>query len=682
MRLAEPLRVGPLRLRNRVVFAAHLTNAAVDGVVTDQHVAYYAARAAGGAGLVITEEHSVHPGDHPYEKLIRGWDPAVVPGYRRLTAAVHAHGAPVLAQLNHNGGQSSGMYSREPVWAPSPVPDPMFREVPQEITTAGIAELVAGYATVARHCVAGGFDGVELQCSHASILRQFLSPLTNHRTDSHGGALEDRVRVVREALVAVRAEVGPDRVVGVRLCGDEGLPGGTPLAEMVRTAQLLEPHVDYVNTSIGVATATLHLIEASMHVEPGYALFIPSAVRRAVSVPVVGVGRFTTPAHAERALAEGHCDLVGVVRGQIADPTFASALPPPAPAPAPPGCQQSHHQDTRRPDGGFPDTGAAGAGRAVAAEQLSGQACIGCNQECVGRVGLNRGLQCAVNPRAGREAVAVPAPTRSKRVLVVGGGPGGLRAAATAAEGGHRVLLCEGSSAMGGQVALAAVAPGRAELGHLVRDLLARCRALGVEVRTGCPVDEAVVRREAPDAVVLATGATPGRPEWARGANRVVDVRDVLAGRVAPTGSVLVHDELGGHAATSVAELLADRGCAVTISTPAMVVAQDLGTTLDMELFHRRAHRAGIALVTDRVVLAATARPGGVAVRVLEHTTGAVAEVAPDWVVTAVPAEPRDELWPPLRDRPGPAVHRVGDCLAPRLAADAVRDGHRVGLAV
>jgi 2,4-dienoyl-CoA reductase (NADPH2) len=265
-------------------------------------------------------------------------------------------------------------------------------------------------------------------------------------------------------------------------------------------------------------------------------------------------------------------------------------------------------------------------------------------------------------------------------VLVVGAGPAGLRAAATAAERGHRVLLCERAPTTGGQVALAATAPGRAELGHLTRDLLARCRALGVEVRTGAPVDVAVVEREAPDAVVLTTGARAGRPGWARGVDRVVDVRDVLSGRVAPTGSVLVHDELGHHAATSVAELLAARGCAVRIATPAMVAAQYLGTTLDAEMFHRRAHRAGITLATDRVVLAATARPGGVVVRVLEHTTGAVADVEHDWVVTAVAAEPRDGLWAALRGRPD--VHRAGDCLAPRTAGDAVRDGERVALAL
>ena len=168
--LFTPLRVGPLTLANRVVFAAHLTNYACDGLPTGQHAAYYARRAAGGAGLIITEEHSTHPADRPYEKLIQGYRPEVIPGYRRITDAVHAHGVPVLAQLNHNGGQSSGMYSRLPVQAPSPVPDPLFREVPKPVEPHEIAEIVAGYARVARHCAAGGFDGGELQCSQSSII--------------------------------------------------------------------------------------------------------------------------------------------------------------------------------------------------------------------------------------------------------------------------------------------------------------------------------------------------------------------------------------------------------------------------------------------------------------------------------------------------------------------------------
>lgn len=633
----EPLRLGPLTLRNRIVFSAHLTNAAVDGHPTGQHTAYYAARAAGGAGLVITEEHSVHPADRPYEKLIRGHDPAVIPAYRSLTDAVHRHGAAVIAQLNHNGGQASGMYSREPLWAPSAVADPMFREVPKAVTAAEIGELVAGYATVAGHCVAGGFDGVELQCSHASILRQFLSPLTNRRTDGYGGSLPARVRIVREVVAAVREVIGPDRVLGVRLGGDEGIRGGIPLEEAVETARILERdgHLEYLNTSIGVATATLHLIEAPMPVRPGYALHIPAAIKAACSLPVIGVGRFTTRAEAEAALA--HCDLVGVVRGQIADPSFASSATP--------------------------------------------RACIACNQECVGRVGMNQRLGCLVNPRAGREAEPLARPTARRSVLVVGGGPAGLQAAASAAARGHRVVLCERGAGVGGQVAVAAAAAGRAEFGNLARDLAAECERLGVEIRTGVAVDVAAVDAAAPDTVVLATGARPARPGWARGVDRVVDVRDVLEGRVAPSGSVLVYDELGFHQAASVAETLAARGCAVEIMTPALVAVQDLGLTLDMELFHRRAAAAGITMTTDRVVLGATPDDGRITVAVLHHTVDRMAETTCDWVVCAVPGEPEDELWLGLRDRRIP-VHRIGDCLAPRRADAAVREGFRVGAAL
>ncbi|GAA4708374.1 FAD-dependent oxidoreductase [Pseudonocardia yuanmonensis] len=619
--LHEPLHAGRLRLRNRVVFTAHLTGYATDGLPTPRHTAYYAARAAGGAGLVITEEHSVHRHDRPYEKLIRGHDPAVLPGYRALTDAVHAHGAVVLAQLNHNGPQSSGLYSREPVRGPSAVPDPMFREVPVAMTEADLDEVVAGYALTARHCVEGGFDGVELQCSHASLVRCFLSPATNHRDDAYGGTLENRARLLLRIVAAVRRELG-DRVLGVRLGGEEGIEGGIGLDEGVALARLLEGtgEVDHLNTSIGVATASLHLIEASMHTPADYATFIPSAIRAAVRVPVIAVGRFTEPAVAEQALVEGHCDVVGVARGQIASPDFAAPGGP-----------------TR--------------------------VCVGCNQECVGRVGMNQPLGCAVNPRAGHESVALPMPAVPRRVIVAGGGPAGLRAAATAAGRGHRVTLYE-RGRLGGQLALAALAPGRGELAHVVRDLVAECERAGVEIVRGEPGDLGGA-----DVVVLATGARPAR-RWPG----ALDVRDVLDGAAAPTGAVLVVDELGFHHATSVAELLAARGCTVEIVTPGMVVGQDLGLTLDREGFRRRAHAAGIRLTTDRLVTAV--EPGRVTL--VHHPTGRTETREVDAVVCAVPAEPDDALWSTLRDRPG--VHRIGDCLAPRRMDAALRDGERLAV--
>src|SRR4029453_18741549 len=220
-------------------------------------------RAAGGTGLIITEEHSTHPTDWPYEKLIHGFHRDVIPGYKRITEAVHRHRTPIFAQINHNGGQASSMFSRLPVWAPSPVADPLFREVPHAVTSAEIAEIVAGYALVAEHCAEGGFDGIELQCSHSSIVRGFLSPATNHRQDAYGGTLENRSRLLLEIVHAVRRIIGPGLALGVRICGDELIDGGTTIDEAVEVAQIVEGtgHVDYINTSIGVATASLFMIE-------------------------------------------------------------------------------------------------------------------------------------------------------------------------------------------------------------------------------------------------------------------------------------------------------------------------------------------------------------------------------------------------------------------------------------
>lgn len=655
--LWTPLALGPVTARNRIVFSAHLTNYARDGKPTEQHAAYYAARAAGGSGLIITEEHSTHPTDWPYEKLIHGFHRDVIPGYQRITQAVHRHRVPIFAQINHNGGQASSMYSRLPVWAPSPVADPLFREVPKAVTHAEIDEIVAGYATVAEHCAEGGFDGIELQCSHSSIVRGFLSPATNRRSDEYGGSLANRARLLLQIVAAVRRVIGNRLALGVRLCGDELIEGGTTIDEAVDVARMVEAtgQVDYINTSIGVATASLFMIEASMHIPPGYALFIPSAIRKAVDLPVVGVGRFKDPLQAERALAEGHCDLVGVVRGQIADADFGVKS------------------------------------RAGATDEV--RLCLSCNQECVGRMGLNRWLGCIENPRTGREHEwAVNrhvrlAPTPMS-VLVVGAGPAGLQAAIAAARAGHRVTVLEREQQAGGQVRLAASVPNRAEFGDLVRNQLAECRRLGVPIEFGVSVWPGLVAERGADHVIVATGAEPQRPWWAPdGAalvdeGRVVDVRHVLDGTAAgggpqPGDSVVVIDEIGFHHATSVAELLADRECVVEIVTPGMVVGQDLGITLDMENWWIRASAKGIVQSTDLVPMGIEGRT----LTLLHHPTGTHVTRTPDWVVLAVPPHPVEWLYHELKAA-GVSVERAGDCVAPRRAHAAVVDGERAGAAL
>ena len=490
--LWTPLQLGPVTVRNRIVFSAHLTNYAQDGKPTEQHAAYYQERAAGGVGLIITEEHSTHPTDWPYEKLIHGFHRDVIPGYRRITDAVHRHRTPIFAQINHNGGQASSLYSRLPVWAPSPVADPLFREVPKAVDRHEIAEIVAGYARVAENCAEGGFDGIELQCSHSSIVRGFLSPATNRRTDDYGGPLANRARILLEIVAAVRAAIGTELALGVRICGDELIEGGTTIDDAVEVARMVEGsgHVDYINTSIGVATASLFMIEASMHIPPGYAMFIPSALRQAVDLPVVGVGRFKDPLQAERALAEGQCDLVGVVRGQIADAEFVAKA------------RAGFTDDTRL--------------------------CLSCNQECVGRMGLNRWLGCIENPRTGRESEGVgearPVAV-GRRVLVIGAGPAGLQAAIAAARNGHHVTVLEREPHAGGQVRLAATVPNRAELGDLVRNQVHECGRLGVTIEYGVDATASDVERRRPDSVIVAAGGRldrrrPRRPHRGRSACR------------------------------------------------------------------------------------------------------------------------------------------------------------------
>jgi NADPH-dependent 2,4-dienoyl-CoA reductase/sulfur reductase-like enzyme len=380
-----------------------------------------------------------------------------------------------------------------------------------------------------------------------------------------------------------------------------------------------------------------------MHIPPGYSMYIPSALRKAVDLPIVGVGRFKDPLQAERALAEGHCDLVGVVRGQIADADFVAKA------------RAGFTDDTRL--------------------------CLSCNQECVGRMGLNRWLGCIENPRTGRESEGVGEArpvTVGRRVLVVGAGPAGLQTAIAAARNGHHVTVVERSDAAGGQVRLAASVPNRAEFGDLVRNQLHECGRLGVEIEYGvdATVDEVLRRR--PDTVVVATGAVAARPWWAPGdADWIVDVRDVLDGSAHPTGSVLVLDELGFHHATSVAEVLADRGCDVEVVSPGMVVGQDLGITLDLENWWIRAGAKGITQSTELVPMSVD----GHTLELQHHPTGRMVTRTPDWVVLAVPATPADALYHDLRAA-AVEVERVGDAVAPRRAHAAVIDGERVGAAV
>jgi 2,4-dienoyl-CoA reductase (NADPH2) len=379
------------------------------------------------------------------------------------------------------------------------------------------------------------------------------------------------------------------------------------------------------------------MVEGSMHLPPGYQLFTAAALRQVTDLPVVGVGRIKDPVQAEQVLAGGACDLVGMVRQQIADPHTALKA------------RQGRVEEIRL--------------------------CISCNQECIGREGLNLDLGCIENPATGHErefgGQGPPPAARSRRVLVVGGGPAGMQCAALAARRGHRVTLAEAGAELGGQVRLAVKVPNRAEFGDLVRNLAGEVRRAGVEVRTGVRLEAEQVLGGGWDAVVCCTGALPASP-----AEGVLSVWEVMQG--AELGeTVAVVDMVGFHQATSTAEWLAERGHRVEVVASSLLVGQDLGLTLDFENWHRRVLAMGVRI---RPGLAPLSYGDGL-IQAVEVASGRQVELGPyDSIVVANHGRADDGLYMSLKGRL--EVHRAGDCVAPRRAGNAVQEGYQVALSL
>ncbi len=644
--LFEPLPLGSKTAPSRFVFAAHQTNFATHHRFERRHAAYYGARAAGGVGLIVLEGSVIHPSDWPYEYVIRGYDAQVVDGYRLVADAVHRQGGLALAHLTHSGMQGSSHYSQLPLWAPSPVPEVSSREMPQEMEAADIEAVVEGFAQSARYAMDGDLDGVEINAGQNSLIRQFLSPLTNQRGDDHGGDLDNRLRFGRAVIGAVREAVGREAVVGLRLAGDEHAPwAGLKPEDAADIARLLagDGLIDFISVTSGSIYSS-HQTRPGLYAQPGFAVPLAGLIKQAVTVPVFAQGSIVDPAMAAAILADGQADAVEMTRALIADPALPQKV------------------------------------RNGAAESM--RPCTLCNQLCVVAQVQNPRLSCVNNPAAGHEWLPEFAPpTRAPmrhRVMVVGAGPAGLEAARVAAERGHDVTVYERERCTGGAVRLAASAPQRERLALTADWLETQVRYLQVPIRTGVEVTPEMVQAEAPDAVIVAVGGQVDRSfaAAANGGPQRVDARQVLRGDVTATpGKAIVLDGIGDQIAMGVAEWLSDRGWQVEVVSADMFVGQRLTATMELTPWNQRASAKGIALRPQIEVDRVTGRTV-VGVDVFDRKPVEIGEV--DLVVTADHERPDEGLYFALKEA-GRRVFRAGDCVAPRSMSQAILEGYRAG---
>jgi mycofactocin system FadH/OYE family oxidoreductase 2 len=641
--LFSPLRIGRITVPNRISFSAHLTNFAEKGLPSERHTFYYAARARGGTGLIITEEQAVHPTDRSYEKSVEAFQPEVIPRFKEITRAVHEYETKIFAQLNHNGQQGDGSLSRLPVWAPSPVPDVLFREIPKEMEIEEIHEVIQYFCRSALHVREGGFDGIELQFGHSSLARQFMSPLTNLRQDEYGGSLDNRLRFPLKLIQAVRKSVGFDFTLGVRLCADEMISGGLTLENAKEIAKRLEAsgQLDFVDLTLATFY-NLYLVGATMHTPLGYAVPLSAGIREAIRLPVFATGRINDPLFAEKILANGQADMIGMVRSQICDPDLARKA------------KEGRLEEIRY--------------------------CIADNQACYGRVGLNKPIGCIQNPAVGREKEEetekfVPA-KRKKRVMVVGAGPGGLWAAKIAFLRGHEVALYEKEQHAGGQVLIAMRGAGREEFGAIIRNEMNQLKRLNVPIVYGQIVTPDFVLEQGPDAVIVATGSMPKRcPVSGADGPRVFNVLQVLKGEADIGEKVLFVDYDGHHRASSTAEYLAELKKTVHMITPSLFVGAELGPTQDLYLMRQRLLTKGVTFTPDFAVIEIRGTEiNGFNVYSNEWKVFG----GYDTIVLAMGNDVEDSLYWALKGRVR-ELYRIGDCVAPRKVDMAIHEGYTVG---
>ncbi len=636
--LFNPIKIKSLELKNRIVLPPMTTLlGSPDGTVSDKFIDYYVARARGGAALITAETVEVHPYTHNFDLGDRGftalYDDRFIPGLKRFTDSIHAAGAKASVQLQHNGRAMLMIDPSLPPLAPSTIPHP-GGSMPRALTLDEIQEIVEAFGQAAYRAREAGFDAVDIHGGHGYLIAQFMSALSNRRTDRYGGDLLGRLSFPMEVMQSVRKHVGDDFPIIFRYSADERVPGGRDVAESAIIAPILvEAGADCLSITTGMHFGLYHTVPA-MGLPKGLNVEASAAIRKAVDVPVMVVGKLNDPIIAESVLADGKADLIAIGRGLIADPELPNKL------------REGRWEDVRP--------------------------CIACNQGCIGGMIAGIPFTCMVNPEAGyeREMEMIPAP-KSKRVLVAGGGPAGMEAARTAALRGHEVTLYEKEDQLGGQFLIASLPPSKQDISSYLKYAETQLLKAGMEIVHHQPLTESITAEVKPNVVIVATGGQPLIPAipGIEGAN-VVTASNVLTGKAAAGQRVLVAG--GGLIGCETAEFLDELGKDVTLVEKLPELAADQ-IMVPREALLRRMKQSNVTTITSATIVRITAN--GV---VIEREGQQTMIDGMDTIVIAMGTISENKLAGEIGGKV-PEIRVIGDADRPGKALDAIAAGARVG---